>query len=411
MSEIAIIGGGQSGLQLAITLKRKNFNVSLYSNRSPKQVLSGKILSSQGMFNSALSIERTLGIDFWKNQAPQNTAFTFMMATPGAQTIAMKWQSQIPAYQSVDQRIKFSEWMELFENEGGQLIIQDIGANELNKISASHDLTIVSAGKGEICQLFPKNKEESPFESPQRVLSCLYVNDAIAVNPSGVRGSLIPGVGEFFVIPGLSLNGHCEMMLFEGIPGGPFDCWKNVTHIEEQFEKGLKLLEQFIPWEAKRFRTAKPTDKNSGLMGAYTPTVRLPTTLLPNGKFILGMGDAVVLNDPIAGQGANNACKAAQIYAESILENSSGNYDEIWMKKTFQKYWDRHGQWATKWSNLLLNPPPPHILELLQAASIDPVIARKLADGFDNPASLFPWILEPVATHNIATQRKVPAFH
>lgn len=411
MREIAIVGAGQSGLQLAIALKRKNFAVSLYTNQTSQQILSGKILSSQGMFHSALSIERSLGIDFWLEKAPQNNAVSFTLLDPITSAIVIHWQSQVPFYQSVDQRIKFSHWMDLFEKEGGKLIIKDLTVQDLDKISQSNDLTIISAGKGEISQLFPRNEKESCFTSPQRMLSCMYVNNVVPANPAGVRANIIPGIGEFFVIPGLTLNGHCEMMLFEGIPHGPFDCWKDIKNIEEQFQTGLALLEKFVPWEAKRFRNAKPTDKNAGLIGSYTPTIRHPTAQLPSGKFILGMGDALVLNDPVAGQGSNNACKAAHVYAESIISHSGNIYDETWMKKTFQEYWDNHGKWATQWSNMLLTPPPPHIIELLQAASRNPHIAHALAYGFDTPSTLFPWILDPIATHEMITSRKTLALH
>ncbi|MDX2164530.1 MAG: styrene monooxygenase/indole monooxygenase family protein [Gammaproteobacteria bacterium] len=409
--KIAIIGGGQAGLQLAIALKRKNFSVSLVTNRSAQQLRSGSILSSQGMFDSALSVERSLGIDFWQEKAPQNNALTFTLSNPADSTIAIQWQSKIQSYQSVDQRIKFSHWMDIFEKEGGKLVVKDLNVQDLDEISQSNDLTIISAGKGEISQLFPRNEKESRFTSPQRMLSCIYVNDVVPANPAGVRANIIPGIGEFFVIPGLTLNGHCEMMLFEGIPNGPFDCWKDIKTVEEQFRTGLALLEKFAPWEAKRFRNAKPTDKNAGLIGSYTPTVRHPTAKLPSGKFVLGIGDAVVLNDPIAGQGANNACKAAHVYAENIINHSGNAFDEMWMKKTFQQYWDNHGKWATQWSNMLLTPPPPHIIELLQAASRDPHIAHKLAYGFDTPSTLFPWILDPVATHDMITPRKTLAFN
>ena len=39
-----------------------------------------------------------------------------------------------------------------------------------------------------------------------------------------VSFNLIPGVGEYFVFPALTLSDPCEIMVFEGIPGGPIDC-------------------------------------------------------------------------------------------------------------------------------------------------------------------------------------------
>jgi hypothetical protein len=171
MREIAIIGAGQSGLQLAIALKRKNFNVSVFSNRLPDQIRTGRILSSQGMFHTALTIERALGIDLWELKSPQNTAMTFILADPITHSPIIQWQSLLPPYQSIDQRIKIPEWMEIFQNDGGNLIIKDVDISDLYQISQSHDLTIVSAGKSEICQLFKINEQESPFKTPQRMLS------------------------------------------------------------------------------------------------------------------------------------------------------------------------------------------------------------------------------------------------
>jgi 2-polyprenyl-6-methoxyphenol hydroxylase-like FAD-dependent oxidoreductase len=107
---IAIVGGGQSGLQLAIALKRKNFSVTLFTNKTAEQILSGKILSSQAMFSSALSIERSLGIDFWQNKAPQNDGFSFMLTEPTTSKITIQCRSKIPPYQSVDESLRKRRW-------------------------------------------------------------------------------------------------------------------------------------------------------------------------------------------------------------------------------------------------------------------------------------------------------------
>ncbi len=42
--------------------------------------------------------------------------------------------------------------------------------------------------------------------------------------------------------------------------------------------------------------------------------IREPFAKMPCGKPVLGMADTIVLNDPIAGQGSNNAGKCAEIY-------------------------------------------------------------------------------------------------
>jgi hypothetical protein len=136
-------------------------------------------------------------------------------------------------------------------------------------------------------------------------------------------------------------------------------------------------------------------------VGRYTPIVRQPTFILPSGKAVLGIGDTVVLNDPIAGQGANNACKAAHLYMNRILERGAESFDQAWMCETFETYWKTVGKWATKWSHLMLMPPESHMVELLGAASRSPAIAADLANGFDDPSILFPWISHPTDTQRL----------
>lgn len=397
--QIAIIGAGQAGLQLGIELLKSglNYSVSLFTNRTSEQVRQGKILSSQGMFNSALHIERQLGLNFWDSECPRNQSIRFTLANPETPQKMLYWQGMTTQpYQSVDQRLKFSRWMEEFERLGGHLQIQDVGIRELNEIAPSHDLTVVAGGKGEISQAFPRNNIRSHFDKPQRSLACLYVKNVIPdEGPSGVHVNIIPGVGEFFMMPGLTLNGHCEMMLFEGIPGGFFDVWQGLTDPEEQLQKAIELLGKYLPWEKERCKYARLTDSQGTLVGRYTPTVRHPTFILPCGRPVLGLGDTVVLNDPIAGQGANNACKAAHHYAMSIMMHPEKSFDRAWMQATFESHWHHSVKWATKWTHLLLMPPAPYIIDVLKTAERSPSLANTLANGFDEPITLFPWMIHP----------------
>lgn len=409
MRVIAIVGAGQAGLQTAIALLKKGFSVSLFTNRSAKQVLEGRILSSQGMFHTALANEKALGLNFWDDICPQNKQVTFSLGVPQKAQRALSWQGTTHKfYQSVDQRLKFSRWMKEFENLGGDIFIQDVGLSELNKIAKQHELTLVAGGKSEISQAFPINNVRSRFSTPQRALSCLYVKGVKpAVGSQGVRANIIPGVGEFFIMPGLTLNGSCEMMLFEGIPKGKFDCWHGIKNVHEQLTVAKKLLKEFIPWEAERCLYAEPTDEQAGLVGQYTPVIRRPCLPLPCGKYAFGLGDTVVLNDPIAGQGANSASKAAKLYVDSIIGRGAQPFDQEWMEETFELNWHNHAKWATKWSHLLLMPPAPHIVKLLSAAASSPTISNILANAFDDPSTLFPWIMDPEDTlHAIAAIEK-----
>ncbi len=403
MRSIAIIGAGQAGLPLAFVLKKSGYNVTLFNNRTAEQIKNGRILSNQGMFNKALQLERKWELNFWDKECPWNKSVTFTLSTPGIAQKGIEWKGKTnQPYQSIDQRIKFSQWMNEFKKIGGNLVIQDVGLNELNTISKWHELTIIASGKGEVSQLFPRDDKRSMFNNPMRALACMYVKGMIPVkdNP-GVRSNIIPGIGEYFTMPGLTLSGHCEMMLFEGIPDGAFDCWNDIKTPQEQLEKSIKLLKQYLPWEAEKCENLQLTDNQATLIGRYTPTVRQPIAKMPNDKYVLGMADTVVLNDPIAGQGANNAAKCAEIYINSIIERGNQPFDEAWMLQTFERYWQQYAQAATQWSNMLLLPPPPHVIDLLSTASKQPELADKLANGFDNPGDLFPWITSSEQTKQL----------
>ena len=65
MRAITIVEGGQSGLQLRCGLVQRGYDVEIVQNRTPEQIRTGNVLSSQCMFGAALQNERDLGLDFW----------------------------------------------------------------------------------------------------------------------------------------------------------------------------------------------------------------------------------------------------------------------------------------------------------------------------------------------------------
>ncbi|MBV6753724.1 FAD-binding oxidoreductase [Pseudomonas chlororaphis] len=354
-------------------------------------------MSSQGMFDTALQIERQWGLNFWDEECPWNSSVTFTLGEPGAarKSVELKGKTQRP-FQSIDQRLKFSRWLEVFQSLGGRLIIQDVTLADLDEISRGHELTIVASGKGEIGQCFLRDHERSIFDTPQRTLTCLYVTGMLPVERfPGVRVNIIPEVGEYITMPGLTLGGRCEMMLFEGIPGRAFDALNDVMSADEQLSLSKELLSNYIPWEAERSVSIELADRQATLKGCYTPFVKHPTARMPGGKFVLGMADAIVLNDPIAGQGANNATKCAGVYFDWIVERDKEPFDEAWMKGVFECCWRRYAQASTNWSNMLLNSSR-RIVSLLQSASRLPGLADTLADGFDDANDFFPWITDSI---------------
>ncbi|WP_340053253.1 styrene monooxygenase/indole monooxygenase family protein [Pseudomonas sp. JAI120] len=393
MRRIAIVGAGQAGLQLALGLLAKGYHVTLTTNRNGEEIRNGKVMSSQCMFNAALQSERDLGLNFWEDQCPAVEGIGIAVPNPeNPNEPLFSWSARLDRYaQSVDQRLKMPVWLNEFTKRGGEVIIQDVGVAELERLSTSHDLVLLAAGKGEIVNLFEKDVERTQFQQPQRALSLTYVKGMTPMSPfSRVSFNLIPGVGEYFVFPCLTTTGPCEIMVFEGIPGGPMDCWQGITSAEQHLEKSLELINRYVPWEAERCHSVEMTDDKGFLSGRFTPMVRKPVLTLPSGRKVFGMADALVVNDPITGQGSNNAAKCSKVYLDAIIARGAQDFGPDWMHDTFEQYWN-YAQHVVKWTNTMLTPPPQHLLELLGAASQSKPLASAIANGFDDPRNFAPW--------------------
>lgn len=368
-------------------------------NRTAEEIEKGKVLSSQCMFHNAVQNERDLGIDFWSDTCPPVEGINFMVPSPekpGEKVVDWVGRLDRNAY-SVDQRVKIPRWMAEFEKLGGTITIKDAGISDLELYARQDDLVIVASGKGEIGRLFERDAVKSAYDKPMRALALTYVT-GMTPRPvhSAVCFNLIPGVGEYFVFPALTTTGACEIMVFEGVPGGPMDCWGDVRTPAEHLATSKRILETFLPWEADRCRNVELTDDNGILAGRFPPTIRHPVATLPSGRQVLGLGDAVCLNDPITGQGSNNASKAAAVYLKRILDHGDRPFDAAWMQGTFDTFWD-YAQWVVTWTNMLLLPPPPFVLEIMGTACAIPSLAHRMANGFDDPRDFFPWFADPNA--------------
>ncbi|MCZ9881213.1 flavin reductase [Arthrobacter sp. B2a2-09] len=428
MRKIAIIGAGESGAQLALGLQREGYAITLFSDRSATQIRTGKVMSSQCMFATALAAEAQLGPAlsglYDSGAVPAINAIRLRVDDKGS-TDPIDWEAPLDApARSIDQRIKSAAWIEAFVAAGGDFRIEKVTPRMLEELARDYDLVIVSTGKGEIGQIFPKDKAKSPFDRPQRVLALNYVTVG---NPGGeqpaaeeepgaeelpgqrgdsIRMSMVPGVGEFFTFPGLTVSGPCQMMVFEGVVGGPMDRWTDVHTPEEQLQRSLEILEEHFPHEAKNFADAVLTDEGATLLGRITPTVRSAVGDLGSGGLVFGLGDAVLLNDPLTGQGSNNATLASRYYLESIIRRGQEPFDRKWMERTFDEFWRGWGQWAVTWTNDMLKPRREHQRAAFGDASAHPALASSIAAGFDDPRTFYPWWFDPAAAADFVEARK-----
>jgi hypothetical protein len=395
MRSIAIVGGGHAGLQLGIGLRQKGYEVTIVTDREPEAVRTGRILSSQGMASMAVGHEHSLGLDYWDHSAPKLQLYEFSRRG-GDDTRDVHWRTMRDAGHgnAVCQRLKIPRWSEEFVRIGGTMRIQQAGIPEIDALAQKNDLVIIATGKGDIGQLFERDAGRSPYDKPQRSLALTYVTGMEPTTPKrGVTFNLAPGIGEYFVMPALSTTGECEIMVFEGILGGPMDCWSDVKTPKEHLERSKEILKKFFPWESARCAKVDLTDANGTLTGRFPPTVRKPVATVPSGRNILGIADVVMLNDPLTGQGSNNASKFAWHYLHRILARGDLPFDREWMEETFESYWRERGCLTAELSNRLL-AFTPHMHSVVRAAQNHPGLARSFSASFNHPPDAFPWLVD-----------------
>jgi flavin-dependent dehydrogenase len=173
----------------------------------------------------------------------------------------------------------------------------------------------------------------------------------------------------------------------------------------------VNVLDLHFPWEAERCGSVEVTDVGATLGGSIVPVVRSRVGRLPSGRPVLGIGDAVVQNDPLVGQGANNAAKGATAVAVAIDARRQGRLaDEDWLRFVGDEYW-RAVAAATHFTNTMLSPPA-HVGALFEAGARSPAVADALANATNDPRTLAPYlgsedgIAEFVALHDLAIRER-----
>jgi hypothetical protein len=400
---VLIVGAGQSGLQLALSLLSAGYEVTMMSANTPDELRRGRIKSTQCMFGPALQLERDHGLNLWELQAPHIRAQRVTLSAPPGNR-ALSFNGPWDEYaQSVDQRLKMAGWLELFEEEGGRIIYQGVTTSDLDGLTAlgRYDLTIVAAGKGELVDLFDRDPSRSPYTSPQRMLACAYVH-GVPFAPEypdyAVSISPVPGIGELFLMPGYTMTGACEILLWEAVPTGPLgDQWADRPTPAEHLRRMLAAMRTYAPWDYERCTDVELTDARATLTGGYAPVVRDPVGKLPGGGIVLGMADVVVANDPVTGQGANNAAHCAAIYHQHITDHGDKAFDEAWMRDTFAAYWSYAGP-VTEFTNAMLGELPEHVQRILATAAVNPTVAARFSYGYAHPDDFQHWLMDPVKT-------------
>ncbi|HEY0134182.1 MAG TPA: styrene monooxygenase/indole monooxygenase family protein [Nannocystis sp.] len=405
MARIAIVGAGTAGLHLALRLQAFGVPVTLYTDRSPADMRAGRLPNTVAHNGATRERERALGVNHWDSEGLDIHSIGFSLSGP----LSFRFRGQLdqPGL-FVDYRLYQPRLAEDFVARGGQLEVAAIDAAGVGRLAQQHDVVVVATGRAGLGNLFPRMPEHSPYSRPARLLFAGLFHGISPVSPLGMQFNFTAGHGEVFEARMATRHGPVGSLLVEATPGGGFAdvATRKVDEDPRGFEVMLlAALREHAPATFERidpaaFRLTGPTD---WLQGGFAPVVRRGYAPVGEGRFALAVGDAHVLHDPIAGQGANAASAAAWELAEVIREAVEGGerFDEGFFQRAEARTWaSEHA--TTLWNNAMLEPPPPHMGQLLFAASQDPRLAdvtintlvfpQKALENFAGPESTMAFI-------------------
>ena len=383
MTNIGIVGAGVAGLHLGLYLRQHGIETTIYAERTAGQEFGSRIPALVARVGHTRERERKLGINHWDNGNNESKHVNVYVA--GEQPMTFHGTVARPLI-AVDMRIYLGRLQEDFVARGGHVVAGAVQAADLERLSEQHDLLVVASGRAGLLDVFPRLREYSPFDRPQRLL-CVGLFRGVTLVPSTASMTFVPGHGEIFEFPIYSFEPNVAGLAFEGIPGGAFDA---VAHMRYEDDPAafntalLDLLREYAPLLYERIDPAKfgltrPLDL---LQGGVTPGVRRGYVQLSNGKYALALGDVQASNDPIIGQGANKASYTAWMLGEAIRD--SATLDEAFCQEMEQRIWAYTAP-IVGWSNAMLQPPEPHMIELLVAAAQNQGVADAFVNFFERP--------------------------
>jgi 2-polyprenyl-6-methoxyphenol hydroxylase-like FAD-dependent oxidoreductase len=382
--KIGVIGAGIAGLHLGLLLQQAGIEATIFTEHTSEQLRASRLANIVVRAAPTRERERLLGVAHWDTIGVNLTHYAFHLA--GEHPLAFTGVFDQPAM-SVDMRIYCARLLEDYIQRGSDVRYGVLQADDLTRLSEEYDLVVAATGRGALGALFPRIAERSPFSAPQRLcVGGLFRGVALERRPAlGV--TIVRGHGEILSFPVFSFEPGLTGIAFESITGGAFETLARMRYADDpqRFEMMVvELLRTHAPAIHARidpdtFALSRPLDL---CHAAITPTARAGYIRLDNGRYVVALGDAHVVNDPIIGQGANTAVYAAWTLGAAIRETST--YDEAFCREVERRIWAFTGP-VTAGTNARLGPPQPHLLQVLQAAAQDQVVADGYAWSFNHP--------------------------
>ena len=399
---VGIVGVGISGLQLALSLQQQGLATTLYSPRPVATLVSGPIPNFVTRWAPTLERERLLGV-VDPDARPNRRVRIRVAAQP---EIVVEGVLSAPA-DTTDFRIYLPRLLETYLDRGGTLLIEPCGPEDATNLTDRHDLLVVAAGRDGWGGMFVRDPARSPYQTPPRLLAVGLFDGIHLPAETDLEFTVVPGVAEVFHIRFRSFHGVTSQIAIGAVPDGPLgETWQQLCDDNDGAAcsaEFLRALRTHAPHVAARvdepaFRIHRPEDL---LRGRILPVVRHAWTRVEE-RVVMAVGDAWVLNDPVVGQGANLASRAAFVLGAAIA--AGGPYDEAFAQRTEAAMWAQ-AEAPTTLTNAFLEPAPPHVVDLLVRASTDRDLGHRIVDGFGHPEDMLPMLTPPSSMAPVGSAR------
>lgn len=403
MKRVGIVGGGIGALHLGLYLRTHGIPVTLYTDKTASQQRAARLSNVVCRSAPTRERERWLGVSHWDDAAPDLATMSVSVAgpTPLALTGALT-----PPAQAVDTRIYTAALLDDFALRGGVIKVGALSAKDVAALSIEHTAMMVGAGRGLLANLFPRVDEHSPYAEPQRLVVAVLCRGIRYPAPLGFEVAISRGNGEILSFPLFSFQQGLTGLGVEVVGDGAFAAFGRLRYEDDPpgFECALlDLVREHAPRLYARvdpavFGVARPVDVGHV---AITPVFRRGYTRLSNGRFVLALGDAHVVMDPVTGQGANTASHAAFVLGAAIRD--AATIDEAFCQEVEQRVCE-YALPVSDACDVRLRPPMPHVEQLLGAASRHHAPADLYTLGFQHPDRFWPIISSAERTGTLLRQ-------